>query len=329
MMKRRLGNNDLEVSAIGLGCMGLSQSYPPFPTKDQAIAFLRGAFELGETFFDTAEVYGPYENERLVGQALKPFRKEVVIATKFGFDIQNGKSLGLDSRPETIRKAVEGSLKRLQTEYIDLLYQHRVDQNIPIEDVAGCVSELIREGKVLYWGLSEASARTVRRAHAVQPVTAVQSEYSMWFRRPEQTLIPTLEELNIGFVPYSPLGKGFLTGTVDKNATFLSNDIRYGIPRFNNPDNLAANQAIAETVKTIASTKGVTSAQIALAWVLAQKEWIVPIPGTKKLERFKENIGAQNITFSTDELAEINAKISKIDIFGERYSAESEKMSES
>ncbi len=325
MKKRKLGNSGLEVSAIGFGCMGMSHSYPPFPEKGEAISLLRSAVELGVTFFDTAEVYGPYTNEELVGEALEPYRDKVVIATKFGFHIQNGKSDGLDSRPETIRKAVEGSLKRLRTDHIDLLYQHRVDPNVPIEEVAETVGQLMKEGKVLYWGLSEAGVQTVRRAHAVLPLAAIQSEYSMWYRKPEEELFPALEELGVGFVAFSPLGKGFLTGRFNKDTRFDSTDFRSSIPRFK-PENLEINQALLELIKDIAAKKNATPAQIALAWVLAQKPWIVPIPGTKKLERLKENLGAQGIEFSAQELAEINEALSKINIAGERYPEESEKL---
>ena len=325
MKKRKLGNSGLEVSAIGLGCMGMSQSYPPFPEKGEAISLLRSAVELGVTFFDTAEVYGPYTNEELVGEALEPYRDKVVIATKFGYHIQNGKSAGLDSRPETIREAVEGSLKRLRTDHIDLLYQHRVDPNVPIEEVAETVGQLMKEGKVLYWGLSEAGAQTVRRAHAVLPLTAIQSEYSMWYRKPEEGLFPALEELGVGFVAFSPLGKGFLTGRFNKDTRFDSTDFRSSIPRFK-PENLEVNQDLLELIKDIAAKKNATTAQIALAWVLAQKPWIVPIPGTKKLERLKENLGAQDIEFSAQELAEINKALSKINIAGERYPEEVEKL---
>lgn len=325
MKKRKLGNSGLEVSAIGFGCMGMSQSYPPFPEKGEAISLLRSAVELGVTFFDTAEVYGPYTNEELVGEALEPYRDKVVIATKFGYHIQNGKSAGLDSRPETIRKAVEGSLKRLRTDHIDLLYQHRVDPNVPIEEVAETVGQLMKEGKVLYWGLSEAGAQTVRRANAVLPLTAIQSEYSMWYRKPEEGLFPALEELGVGFVAFSPLGKGFLTGRFNKDTRFDSTDFRSSIPRFK-PENLEVNQDLLELIKDIAAKKNATTAQIALAWVLAQKPWIVPIPGTKKLERLKENLGAQDIEFSAQELAEINEALSKINIAGERYPEEVEKL---
>lgn len=325
MKKRKLGNSGLEVSSIGFGCMGMSQSYPPFPEKGEAISLLRSAVELGVTFFDTAEVYGPYTNEELVGEALEPYRDKVVIATKFGYHIQNGKSAGLDSRPETIREAVEGSLKRLRTDHIDLLYQHRVDPNVPIEEVAETVGQLMKEGKVLYWGLSEAGAQTVRRAHAVLPLTAIQSEYSMWYRKPEEGLFPALEELGVGFVAFSPLGKGFLTGRFNKDTRFDSTDFRSSIPRFK-PENLEVNQDLLELIKDIAAKKNATTAQIALAWVLAQKPWIVPIPGTKKLERLKENLGAQDIEFSAQELAEINKALSKINIAGERYPEEVEKL---
>lgn len=321
--KRKLGNSNLEVSTIGLGCMGMSQSYPPFPEKSDMISLIHSAIDFGVTFFDTAEVYGAYTNEELVGEALKPYRDKVVIATKFGFNIQNGKSVGVDSRPETIRKAVEGSLKRLGTDYIDLLYQHRVDPNVPIEEVAGTVQRLMEEGKVRYWGLSEAGAQTIRRAHSVLPITSIQSEYSMWWRKPENELLPTLEELGIGFVPFSPLGKGFLTGGINKDTKFERNDFRNTIPRFNS-ENLSANEALAELVKKVAKEKNVTPAQIALSWVLAQKPWIVPIPGTKKIERLKENIGSENIQFTATELTEINEALSKIEIIGERYPKEQE-----
>jgi len=325
MKKRKLGNSGLEVSAIGFGCMGMGQSYPPFPEKGEAISLLRSAVELGVTFFDTAEVYGPYTNEELVGEALESYRDKVVIATKFGYHIQNGKSAGLDSRPETIREAVEGSLKRLRTDHIDLLYQHRVDPNVPIEEVAETVGQLMKEGKILYWGLSEAGAQTVRRANAVLPLAAVQSEYSMWYRKPEEGLFPALEELGVGFVAFSPLGKGFLTGRFNKDTRFDSTDFRSSIPRFK-PENLEVNQDLLELIKDIAAKKNATTAQIALAWVLAQKPWIVPIPGTKKLERLKENLGAQDIEFSAQELAEINEALSKINIAGERYPEEVEKL---
>lgn len=331
MITRKLGASGLEVSAIGLGCMGMTQSYPPFPEKGEMVSLIGQAVELGVNFFDTAEVYGPFMNEELLGEALQPYRDKVVIATKFGFDLheykndKSGRPVSLSSRPEAIRNAVEGSLKRLRTDHIDLLYQHRVDPNVPIEVVAETVGQLMKEGKVLHWGLSEASAQTVRRAHAVLPLTALQSEYSMWYRKPEEELLPTLEELGIGFVPFSPLGKGFLTGSFDKHATFESNDFRSAIPRFQ-ADNLAENLALVELVKQIAADKQATPAQIALAWVLAQKPWIVPIPGTKKLERLRENIGAVDVEFSTEELVKINAAMSRIKIVGERYPEAQERL---
>jgi aryl-alcohol dehydrogenase-like predicted oxidoreductase len=297
MQKRKLGNSNLEVSALGLGCMGLSQGYGPAVDKQHGISLIRAAVERGVTFFDTAEVYGPFTNEELVGEALAPFRGQVVIATKFGWKIdpkaQPG-TAGQDSRPEHIKEVAEASLKRLKTDVIDLFYQHRVDANIPIEDVAGAVKDLIREGKVKHFGLSEAGAKTIRRAHAVQPVTAVQSEYSLWYRNPEQEVLPTLEELGIGFVPYSPLGKGFLTGKIDEDAKFDKSDFRNILPRFT-PENRKANQAVVDLVRKIADRKKATPAQIALAWLLAQKAWIVPIPGTTKLSRLEENIGAAAI----------------------------------
>ena len=319
MEQRYLGNERLEVSAIGLGCMGLSVSYPPFPERRESIAFLRRAVERGVTFFDTAAVYGPFTNEDLVGEALEPVRDQVVIATKFAYEFDaEGKAIGLNSRPEIIRKAVDGSLKRLRTETIDLLYQHRVDPNVPIEDVAGTVRDLIAEGKVKHFGLSEASAQTIRRAHAVQPVTALQSEYSLWTRTIEAEILPTLEELGIGLVPFSPLGKGFLTGKVDTTATFGANDIRAVIPRFT-PEAMAANQALVDLLGTIAERKGATPAQIALAWLLAQKPWIVPIPGTKRLDRLEENIGAAVVELTPGDLAEIDAAAANITVVGERY----------
>lgn len=325
MKKRKIGNEGLEVSAIGLGCMGMSQSYPPFPEKSDMISLLRSSVELGVDFFDTAEVYGAYTNEELVGEALEPYRNQIVIATKFGFNIQNGKSIGLDSRPETIRKSVEGSLKRLRTDHIDLLYQHRVDPNVPIEEVAGAVEALIKEGKVRYWGLSEAGVQTVRRAHATLPLTAIQSEYSMWWRKPEDELLPVLEELGIGFVPFSPLGKGFLTGAFNQDTKLESNDFRKSISRFN-AENLAANQKLVSVIEQVAGEKNVTKAQIALAWVLAQKQWIVPIPGTRKLERLKENIGALNVEFTSKELSQLNQALSEIKILGDRYPEEQERL---
>ena len=325
MQTRTLGNH-LEVSAIGLGCMGMSQSYGPAPDKQELIALIRAAVERGVTFFDTAEVYGPFTNEELVGEALAPFREQVVIATKFGFDFgPNGEQRGLNSRPEHIKEAVEGSLKRLGVETIDLYYQHRVDPDVSIEDVAGTVKDLIQEGKVKHFGMSEAAAQTIRRAHAVQPVTAVQSEYSLWWRRPEAEVLPTLEELGIGFVPYSPLGKGFLTGKIDENATFDSTDIRNTIPRFT-LEARRANQALVDLLGSIAQRKNATPAQIALAWLLAQKPWIVPIPGTRKLERLEENIGAAAIELTPDDLRDIESAASKITVQGARYPEHLERM---
>ena len=320
MQKRTLGHTDLQVSAIGLGCMGLSYGYGPATDKEQAIALIRSAFELGVTFFDTAEVYGPFANEELVGEALAPFRGEVVIATKFGFDIdpKDGKQRGLNSRPEQLKQVAEASLKRLKTGVIDLFYQHRVDPNVPIEDVAGAVKDLIREGKVKHFGLSEPGVQTIRRAHAVQPVTAVQSEYSMWWREPEQEVLPTLEELGIGFVPFSPLGKGFLTGAINESTTFDSTDFRNIVPRFT-PEARKANQALVDSVGQIAAQKKVMPAQIALAWLLAQKPWIVPIPGTTKLHRLQENVGAANVELSADELRVIESALAKIKVRGDRY----------
>ena len=318
MQKRKLGNDGLEVSAIGLGCMGMSFSYAPFPPKSDMITLIHKAVEQGVTFFDTAEVYGPYTNEELVGEALAPFRKDVVIATKFGFNFENGKSTGINSRPENIRKAVEGSLERLQTDVIDLLYQHRVDPNVPIEDVAGTVKDLIKEGKVKHFGLSEAGVNTIRKAHAVQPVAALQSEYSLWYRKPEEEVIPTLEELGIGFVPFSPLGKGFLTGKMDENRTFEAGDIRNIIPRFT-LEARKANQELVDLLGKIAEGLNATTAQIALAWLLAQKPWIVPIPGTTKLHRLEENNGAAAITLVEDDLKKIEDALDEIKVVGERY----------
>ena len=329
MQKRRLGKSNLEVSAIGLGCMGMSFSYGPPKDKQEMISLLRAAVERGITFFDTAEVYGPFTNEELVGEALAPFRERVVIATKFGFDLSGSDNrpgvAGVNSRPEHIKQAVEGSLKRLQVETIDLLYQHRVDPNVPIEDVAGAVKELIQQGKVKHFGMSEAGAKTIRRAHAVQPVTAVQSEYSLWWRKPEQEVIPPLEELGIGFVPYSPLGKGFLTGAIDENKKFDSSDFRSTLPRFT-PEALKANQGLVDLLGSIAKRKKVTPAQIALAWLLAQKPWIVPIPGTTKLNRLEENIGAGAVELTANDLRDIGAAASKITVEGARYPERLEKM---
>nr|WP_320012771.1 aldo/keto reductase [uncultured Desulfobulbus sp.] len=320
MEQRRLGNSDLNLSAIGLGCMGMSFGYGPPAEKGEMIQLIRNAAESGVTFFDTAEVYGPFTNEELVGEALAPFKGQVVIATKFGIKIEGKKQI-LESRPETIRKSVEGSLKRLQVEVIDLYYQHRVDPNVAIEEVAGTLKELINEGKVRAWGLSEAGVQTIRRAHAVQPLAAIQSEYSMMWRQPEEELLPTLEELGIGFVPFSPLGKGFLTGRFDKHATFDSSDFRSMVPRFS-AENLDANQVLVNLVRQIADTKNATPAQIALAWVLAQKPWIVPIPGTRKLHRLQENLGATNVELSTGELNELDTALANIEISGDRYPAE-------
>jgi len=323
MQKRKLGKSGLEVSAIGLGCMGMSFAFPPFPEKKEMISLLRTAVERGVTFFDTAEVYGPYTNEKLVGEALSPLRNQVVIATKFGFKPPAGSAANsrwseLDSRPEHIRKVVEGSLKRLKTDVIDLLYQHRVDPKVPIEDVAGTVKELIKEGKVKHFGLSEAGVNTIRRAHAVQPVTALQSEYSLWWRRPEEEVLPTLEELGIGFVPFSPLGRGFLTGKINENTTFDKTDFRSTLPRFTK-EARKANQALVDLLAKVAEQKNVTPAQIALAWLLAQKPWIVPIPGTTKLNRLEENIGSTLIELTEDDLREIEEAASKIKIEGARY----------
>ncbi|HEY0321573.1 MAG TPA: aldo/keto reductase [Pyrinomonadaceae bacterium] len=321
MQRRKLGNSKLEVSALGLGCMGLSFGYGPAIDKQQAISLIRAAVERGVTFFDTAEIYGPLTNEELVGEALAPFRGQVVIATKFGFKpASEGEThwSALDSQPEHIKEAVEGSLQRLKVDAIDLYYQHRVDPEVPIEDVAGAVKDLIQEGKVKHFGLSEAGAQTIRRAHAVQPVTALQSEYSLWWRDPEAEVIPTLEELGIGFVPFSPLGKGFLTGKIDENTTFDSTDFRNIVPRFT-PEARKANQALVDLLRAIGEKKNATPAQIALAWLLAQKPWIVPIPGTTKLHRLEENIGAAEVELTPDDLREIESAASKITVQGARY----------
>ena len=324
MKKRQLGNSGLEVSALGLGCMGLSFGYGPATEKEEAIKLIRAAFERGVTFFDTAEAYGPYTNEELLGEALEPFRKNVVIATKFGF--KDGKPpLGMDSRPEQIRAVAEAALKRLRTDHIDLFYQHRVDPNVPMEDVAGTVKDLISEGKVKHFGLSEAGASSIRKAHAVQPVAAVQSEYSLWWREPEQDILPTLEELGIGFVPFSPLGKGFLTGAINENTTFDKTDYRNSVPRFTE-ENRKANQALVEVLGKIAGDKNATPAQIALGWLLAQKPWIVPIPGTTKLHRLEENVGAADIVISEQDLQSISDGLSQIEIQGHRYSEQGQKM---
>jgi len=324
MQKRILGKSGLEVSALGLGCMGLSYGYGPATDKQDAINLIRAAYDKGVTFFDSAEAYGPFTNEELLGEALQPFRNEVVIATKFGF--KEGKTaLGTDSRPENIRAVTEAALKRLRTDVIDLLYQHRVDPNVPIEEVAGTVKDLINEGKVKHFGLSEAGAQTIRKAHAVQPVTALQSEYSLWWREPEQEILPTLEELGIGFVPFSPLGKGFLTGKIDENTTFDKNDFRNTVPRFSE-ENRKANQALVDLLGRIAKVMNATAAQIALTWLLAQKPWIVPIPGTTKIHRLEENVGAAGLTLSAADLKEINEAISKIEVQGARYSEQAQKM---
>jgi aryl-alcohol dehydrogenase-like predicted oxidoreductase len=329
MQKRKLGNSHLEVSALGLGCMGMSFSYGPPADKQEMISLMRSAVERGVTFFDTAEVYGPFTNEELVGEALYPLRDRVVIATKFGFDLSGNDNrpgaAGLNSRPEHIKQAVEGSLKRLKVETIDLLYQHRVDPNVPIEEVAGAVKELIQLGKVKHFGLSEAGAKTIRRAHAVQPITAVQSEYSLWTRGPEAEVLPTLEELGIGFVPYSPLGKGFLTGKMDENTKLGSSDFRSTLPRFT-PEAMKANQALVDLLGKIAQRKKATPAQIALAWLLAQKPWIVPIPGTTKLHRLDENIEAVAVELTSDDLRDIESAASKITIQGARYPEKLEQM---
>ena len=323
MQKRKLGKNGLEVSALGLGCMGMSYAYGEIPGKKEMISLIQKAVEDGVTFFDTAEMYGPFTNEELVGEALAPCRNKVVIATKFGIKMQDGKQVQ-DSRPEHIRKSVEGSLKRLNTDYIDLYYQHRVDTTVPIEDVAGAIKDLIRAGKIKHWGLSEAGVKTIRRAHAVQPLTAIQSEYSLWWRRPEKELVPTLEELGIGFVTFSPLGKGFLTGSFNKDSKFGKSDFRNIVPRFT-PEALEANQVLVDLLKKVAEQKHATPGQIALAWLLAQKPWIVPIPGTTKLHRLEENIGAASVVLTSKELSEIQLALGKIKVVGDRYPEELEK----
>jgi len=323
MNKRFLGKSGLQVSAIGFGCMGLDYAYSNKLSKQESIALLRAAVDRGITFFDTAEMYGPFTNEELVGEAFALCREQVVIATKFGIRLADGKQVQ-DSKPETIRKALEGSLKRLRTDYVDLYYQHRVDTQTPIEEVAGAIQNLIKEGKIRHWGLSEAGVKTIRRAHAVQPVTAVESEYSLWWRRPEVELIPALDELGIGFVPFSPLGKGFLTGTFSKDAKFEKNDFRSIVPRFTS-ENLQANQGLVDLLGEVAKKKQATSAQVALAWILAQKPWIVPIPGTTKLHRLEENNGAASLILTAAELKEINSALEKIKIAGERYPEELEK----
>jgi len=325
MQKRKLGNSNLEVSALGLGCMGMSYGYGPAADKQEMISLIRTAVERGITFFDTAEVYGPFTNEELVGEALAPLRGQVVIATKFGFKLgPEGEQLGMDSRPEHIKQAAAGSLKRLRVDAIDLFYQHRVDPEVPIEDVAGAVKDLIREGKVRHFGLSEAGAQTIRRAHAVQPVTAIQSEYSLWWRKPEEEVIPALDELGIGFVPFSPLGKGYLTGKINENTTFHSSDFRNIVPRFT-PEARKANQILVDLVGRIAERKKATPAQTALAWLLAQKPWIVPIPGTTRLERLVENIGAAAVELTSEDLREIDSAASKITVQGARYPEELER----
>jgi len=326
MNKRKLGNSNLEVSAMGLGCMGMSYGYGPAGEKREMISVIRAAVERGVTFFDTAEIYGPFTNEELVGEALAPFREQVVIATKFGFKIEpNSQRSDLDSRPEHIKQVAEASLKRLRIDTIDLFYQHRVDADVPIEDVAGAVKELIQEGKVKHFGLSEAGVQTIRRAHAVQPVTALQSEYSLWWREPEKDVLPTLEELGIGFVPFSPLGKGFLTGKIDEKTTFDSSDFRNIVPRFT-PEARKANQTVVDLLHQIAAQKKATPAQIALAWLLAQKPWIVPIPGTTKLDRLIENIGAASIELTPDDLGEIGTAAATITVQGARYPETLQKM---
>jgi len=323
MQKRKLGN--LEVSALGLGCMGMSSGYGPAADKQEMISLIRTAVERGVTFFDTAEVYGPFVNEELVGEALAPLRDQVVIATKFGFKIgPKGEQVGVDSRPEHIREVAEASLKRLKTDRIDLFYQHRVDTDVPIEDVAGAVKELISEGKVKHFGLSEAGLQTIRRAHAVQPVTALQSEYSLWWRRPEDEILPALDELGIGFVPFSPLGRGFLTGKIDENTTFDRSDFRNKVPRFT-PEARKANQTLIDLLRSIADRKRATPAQIALAWLLAQRPWIVPIPGTTKLHRLEENIGAASVELTAEDLKEMDAAASQITVHGERYPEDMER----
>jgi aryl-alcohol dehydrogenase-like predicted oxidoreductase len=325
MKKRKLGKSNLEVSAIGLGCMGLSFGYGPAVEKQQGISLIRAAVERGVTFFYTAEVYGPYTNEELVGEALALFRKDVVIATKFGFHIENGRQAGLNSNPDHIKQVVEASLKRLKTDVIDLLYQHRVDDKVPIEETAGAVKELVQQGKVKHFGLSEAGAQTIRRAHKVQPVTALQSEYSLWWREPEQEIVPTLEELGIGFVPFSPLGKGFLTGAINKDTQFDQSDFRNVVPRFS-AENRDTNQAVVDLILEFAKQKKATPAQIALAWLLAKKPWIVPIPGTTKLHRLEENIGAISVHLSLDDLRELETTASKIPVQGDRYPEELQKL---
>jgi len=325
MQKRKLGKSNLEVSALGLGCMGMSYGYGPAADKQEMISLIGAAVERGITLFDTAEVYGPFTNEELVGQALAPFRDQVVIATKFGFKLSlEGKQIGTDSRPDHIREVAEASLKRLKTDRIDLFYQHRVDPDVPIEDVAGAVKDLIQEGKIKHFGLSEAGAQTIRRAHAVQPVTALQSEYSIWWRKPEEETLPACEELGIGFVPFSPLGRGFLTGKIDENTTFDKSDFRNIVPRFS-PEARAANQALVDLLKSIGERKHATPAQLALAWLLARKPWIIPIPGTTKLNRLEENIGAVSVELTSEDLHEIDSAAAKIEVQGARYPEELER----
>jgi len=325
MLKRQLGTSGLEVSALGFGCMGISFGYGPATTREEGLAIIRAAFDRGVTFFDTAEVYGPFTNEELVGEALAPIRDEVAIATKFGFKFENGKQAGLDSRPSHIREVADASLKRLKTDRIDLFYQHRVDPNVPIEDVAGAVKDLIREGKVKHFGLSEAAAQTIRRAHAVQPIAALQSEYSLWWRAPEREILPMLEKLGIGFVPFSPLGKGFLTGKIDDTTAFDPTDFRNTVPRFTE-ENRRANLAFVAWLKAFAEQKQATPAQVALAWLLVQKPWIVPIPGTTKRHRLEENLGGAHIALTADDLGEIQGAISQIEVHGARYSEAAQKM---
>ena len=324
MQKRKLGNSNLEVSALGLGCMGMSYGYGPAADKQEMTSLIRTTVERGITFFDTAEAYGPFTNEELLGEALAPVRDQVVIATKFGFTFAGDKQSGTDSRPQHVKEVAEASLKRLKTDTIDLFYQHRVDPDVPIEDVAGAVKDLIQEGKVKHFGLSEAGVQTIRRAHAVHPVTALQSEYSLWWRKPEEEVLPTLEELGIGFVPFSPLGKGFLTGKIDENTTFSSSDFRNIVPRFT-PEARKANQALVDLLRSIGERKNATPAQLALAWLLAQKPWIVPIPGTTKLNRLDENIGAVAVELTSDDLRDIDNAASKIEVQGARYPEELER----
>ena len=325
MKTRQLGSSGLEVSALGYGCMGLSSGYGTPSDRDHAVDIIRAALERGVTLFDTAQVYGPFTNEDVVGEALAPFRDEVVIATKFGFNLANGESDGLNSRPDHIRRMTEDSLRRLRTDHIDLYYQHRVDPHVPIEDVAGTVKDLIAEGKVKHFGLSEAGVSTIRRAHAVQPVTALQSEYSLWWREPEEEILPALEELGIGFVPFSPLGRGFLTGNIDEDTTFVDSDFRHTLPRFD-PENRKANQDVVDLVKRMAEQKRATPAQIALSWLLGRKPWIVPIPGTTKLHRLEENLGAVDVDLTADDLGEIDQALEGISIQGDRYNESTQRM---